>query len=68
MGVSAPAYGATGRVWSHHRFGVQMEITHDVLDSIDKGIRPFKQARYRWLRLQSPRNPKHWETVRSMSA
>ncbi len=36
MGVSAPAYGATGRVWSHHRFGVQVELTHDVLDSIDK--------------------------------
>jgi Outer membrane protein beta-barrel domain len=36
MGVSTPAYGATGRVWSHHRFGVQMEMTHDALDSIDK--------------------------------
>lgn len=45
--------------------------THDgdlVLDSINKSIRPFKEARYRWLRLQSPRNPKHWETVRALSA
>jgi hypothetical protein len=39
MGVSAPAYGATGRVWSHHRFGVQMEMTHDVLESVDKSQR-----------------------------
>lgn len=55
--------------WGEHHL-VLVVRTRDgdlVLDSIAKDIRPFKEARYRWLRLQSPRNPKHWETVRPLS-
>jgi predicted transglutaminase-like cysteine proteinase len=39
-----------------------------VLDNLNANVRPWSATRYRWVRVQSPRNPKFWNTVRTLSA
>jgi predicted transglutaminase-like cysteine proteinase len=34
-----------------------------VLDNLNYGLRPVGLTRYRWLRMESPRNPKYWSTI-----
>ena len=34
-----------------------------VADNLSANIRPWYQTRYRWVRVQSPRNPQFWATV-----
>jgi predicted transglutaminase-like cysteine proteinase len=36
-----------------------------VLDNMNANIRPWSKVPYRWVRVQSPRNPKAWLTVQS---
>ena len=38
-----------------------------VLDNLDPNIRPWSQTRYRWLRIQSPTNPRFWATIEAGS-
>jgi predicted transglutaminase-like cysteine proteinase len=34
-----------------------------VLDNLGANIRPWSKTPYRWLRIQSPKNPHYWSTV-----
>ena len=38
-----------------------------VLDNMNANIRPWSRARYRWVRMQSPMNPKYWNLVRPIA-
>jgi predicted transglutaminase-like cysteine proteinase len=37
-----------------------------VLDNLAQQILPWSETRYRWVRIQSPRNPMFWSEVRSL--
>lgn len=39
-----------------------------VLDNMNPTIRPWSKVPYQWVRVQSPRNPRAWSTVRSINA
>ena len=39
-----------------------------VLDNLNANVRPWSTTRYRWVRVQSPLNPKFWNVVRTESA
>jgi len=55
--------------WGEHHLVLVVRVTDGdlVLDSLAQDIRPVALARYRWVRAQSPENPKFWSTV-SISA
>jgi predicted transglutaminase-like cysteine proteinase len=38
-----------------------------VLDNMNANIRPWSRTQYRWVRMQSPMNPKYWSTVRPIA-
>jgi predicted transglutaminase-like cysteine proteinase len=42
---------------------VRTEQGDPVADNLNANIRPWYQTRYRWVRVQSPRNPQFWATV-----
>jgi hypothetical protein len=39
-----------------------------VLDNLNANVYPTAKARYEWVRVQSPANPKFWSTVRSVAS
>ena len=39
-----------------------------VLDNLNAQIRNWSQARYRWVRMQTPANPDHWAAVAQAGA
>jgi predicted transglutaminase-like cysteine proteinase len=39
-----------------------------VLDNLSPTIRPWSQAPYRWVRIQSPADPKFWRTIAAVGA
>ena len=39
-----------------------------ILDNLSAQVRPWSKAAYQWVRVQSPRNPRFWSTVRSINA
>jgi predicted transglutaminase-like cysteine proteinase len=48
----------------HHLVLVVHTSDGDFLaDNLNANIRPWFKARYRWVRMQSPRNPQFWATV-----
>lgn len=51
----------------HHLILVVRTASGDfVLDSMHQRIRPWAEVPYRWVRVQSPRNPRAWSTVRTV--
>jgi predicted transglutaminase-like cysteine proteinase len=52
--------------WGEHHLVLVVRVQEGdfVLDSLAQDIRPVALARYRWVRAQSPENPKFWSTVR----
>jgi predicted transglutaminase-like cysteine proteinase len=34
-----------------------------VLDNLNANLRPIEIAPYKWVRMESPSNPKYWSTV-----
>jgi predicted transglutaminase-like cysteine proteinase len=56
--------------WGEHHL-VLVVRTRDgdlVLDNLNAGVQHWSQTRYRWLRIQSPTNPKYWSTVAPVAA
>jgi len=52
----------------HHLILVVRTASGDfILDSMHQRIRPWAEAPYRWVRVQSPRNPRAWSTIRTIS-
>ena len=50
----------------HHLILVVRTAEGDlVLDNLSASVRPWSKVPYQWVRVQSPRNPKFWSTVRS---
>jgi predicted transglutaminase-like cysteine proteinase len=41
----------------------QMQEVDLVLDNLNANLRPVALTPYRWLRAESPANPKYWSTV-----
>ena len=39
-----------------------------VLDNLSAHIRPWSKMSYRWLRIQSPKNPNYWSTIAPLTA
>jgi predicted transglutaminase-like cysteine proteinase len=57
--------GEVVTVWGkHHLVLVVLTRSGDlVLDNLTPQIRPWSRAPYRWVRIQSPGNPRYWNTV-----
>ena len=53
--------------WGEHHLILVVRTSDGdfVLDNLDANIRPWSQAPYRWVRVQSPQNPKYWFKVRT---
>ncbi|WP_050425705.1 transglutaminase-like cysteine peptidase [Bradyrhizobium tropiciagri] len=51
--------------WGEHHLVlvVRVEGGDVVLDNLNAQIRTWSQARYRWVRMQTPANPDHWAAV-----
>ena len=53
----------------HHLVLVLRALEGDfVMDNLAGGIRPWSSTRYKWIRMQSPENPRYWTTVAAGSA
>ena len=52
-------------VWGKHHLVlvVRTQSGDLVLDSLSPQIRPWTRAPYRWIRIQSPSNPRYWNIV-----
>src|SRR5262249_14849769 len=52
--------------WGEHHLVVVVSAEKGdfVLDNLNNDVRPVTLAGYRWVRAQSPDNPKFWSTVR----
>lgn len=52
--------------WGEHHLVVVVRTKQGdfVLDNLNSSIRPWAQTAYRWVRVQSPSNPKFWKTVK----
>jgi predicted transglutaminase-like cysteine proteinase len=52
--------------WGEHHLVVVVRTAAGdlLLDNLTPSIRPWSKAPYRWVRVQSPTNPKAWMTVR----
>jgi predicted transglutaminase-like cysteine proteinase len=51
----------------HHLVLVIRAMEGDyVLDNLNANIRPWSKVPYKWVRIESPQNPKWWSTVRSI--
>lgn len=56
--------------WGEHHLVlvVRAEGGDVVLDNLNAQIRSWSQARYRWVRMQTPANPDHWAAVAQVGA
>jgi predicted transglutaminase-like cysteine proteinase len=56
--------------WGEHHLVlvVHTRAADVVADSLNANIRPWTATNYRWVRVQSPQNPKFWSTVATTSA
>lgn len=56
--------------WGEHHLVLVIRAKEGdfVLDNLSAQIRPWSRAPYQWVRMQSPRNPKFWSSVRPLSA
>ncbi len=56
--------------WGEHHLVLVVRAREGdfVLDNLNGEIRPWSKAHYQWVRVQSPRNPRFWSTVRPISA
>jgi predicted transglutaminase-like cysteine proteinase len=54
--------------WGEHHLVVVVRTRQGdfVLDSLNSTVRPWSQTAYRWVRVQSPSDPKSWSTVRTV--
>ncbi|HEY4775379.1 MAG TPA: transglutaminase-like cysteine peptidase [Xanthobacteraceae bacterium] len=53
----------------HHLVLVLRTAAGDVvIDNLTNQIRPWSQTNYRWMRIQSPMNPRYWATLANPSA
>ena len=53
----------------HHLVAVVRSDSGDlVLDNLTDQITPWFQTRYRWLRIQTPKNPMYWASVSEQNA
>ncbi|AMN43770.1 transglutaminase-like cysteine peptidase [Rhodoplanes sp. Z2-YC6860] len=54
--------------WGEHHLVlvVRTNAGDFVLDNLRSSVVPWSKTGYRWLRMQSPRNPKFWQTVRAV--
>jgi predicted transglutaminase-like cysteine proteinase len=34
-----------------------------VLDNMTRSVRPWSRVPYRWVRIQTPKNPNYWATI-----
>ena len=52
--------------WGEHHLVLVVRTQHQdvVLDNLNANVRPWSQARYSWVRVQSPYEPALWSTVR----
>jgi predicted transglutaminase-like cysteine proteinase len=39
-----------------------------VIDNLNANIRPWNKTQYRWVRIQTPRDPTTWATIGKVSA
>jgi len=55
--------------WGEHHLVVVVRTKEGdyVLDNLNVDIRPWSKAPYQWVRIQSPRNPKWWSTIRPLN-
>ena len=57
------------RTGEHHLVTVVRTSSGDlVLDNLTNQIVPWSHTRYRWVRIQTPRNPNYWASVANQSA
>ncbi|WP_050630286.1 transglutaminase-like cysteine peptidase [Bradyrhizobium viridifuturi] len=56
--------------WGEHHLVlvVRVEGGDVVLDNLNAQIRTWSQARYRWVRMQTPANPDHWAAIAQAGA
>lgn len=56
--------------WGEHHLVLVIRTKEGdyVLDNLSRDVRPWSKTPYRWVRMQSPRNPRFWSTVKSASA
>jgi predicted transglutaminase-like cysteine proteinase len=56
--------------WGEHHLVLIVRTAEGdfILDNLNANIRPWSKSSYQWVRVQSPRNPKWWSTVRSTNA
>ena len=56
--------------WGEHHLVLVVRTAEGdfVLDSLNPTVRPWSKSSYQWVRVQSPRNPKWWSTVRTINA
>lgn len=54
--------------WGEHHLVVVVRTRQGdfVLDNLSSTVRPWAQTAYRWVRVQSPSNPKIWSTVKTV--
>ena len=53
----------------HHLILVVRTSSGDlVLDNLTHAIRPWSRAPYRWVRIQTPKNPNYWATIAGRQA
>jgi predicted transglutaminase-like cysteine proteinase len=57
-------------LWGEHHLVLVIRTAQAdlVLDNITRRIRPWSDTHYRWIRIQSPSNPKFWWTVDTSGA
>ncbi len=55
--------------WGEHHLVLVVRTQQGdfVLDNLNANIRPWSQAPYQWVRMQTPANPRFWSTVRFVS-
>jgi predicted transglutaminase-like cysteine proteinase len=56
--------------WGEHHLVLVVSTREGdfVLDNLAPTVRPWSEAHYRWVRVQSPKDPKLWWTVRAVMA
>jgi predicted transglutaminase-like cysteine proteinase len=52
--------------WGEHHLVLIVRLNQEdfVLDTLSPDVRPWWKANYRWVRVQQPRNPRFWATIR----
>ena len=51
--------------WGEHHLVLVIRATDGdyVLDNLHPGVRPWSTAPYKWVRIQTPANPRFWSTL-----